>query len=274
MPEKKTFILGVGAQKCGTSWLHGYIDADESVDTGMTKEYHVWDALDVPECARFEVGPVESALSQRNRIRRSMQTDPEQYFTYFEQILHQPGITVTADITPSYSALKAPRLSQIFDGFRKRGIDCKVVFLMRDPVERCWSAVRMHRKRGHAREGVALDPDEAKSVLGYYATTDARMRTRYDATIHELEAAIPPDKLYFGLYEELFDSERIDAISGFIGIPPRHDFVTQKFNVSEKLSALPDEVVHAVVDEYRTVYEFCSWRFPPTKTLWVGNRYL
>ena len=43
-----TFLLGVGCQKGGTAWLHRYLEGSPQCDPGFRKEYHVWDALDLP----------------------------------------------------------------------------------------------------------------------------------------------------------------------------------------------------------------------------------
>ena len=40
---KPKFILGLGAQKAGTSWLHSTLSKNDNVHMGFTKEYHIWD---------------------------------------------------------------------------------------------------------------------------------------------------------------------------------------------------------------------------------------
>ena len=45
----KTFILGVGAQKCGTTWLYEQLKADKVVNMGFRKEYHVLDSIENPK---------------------------------------------------------------------------------------------------------------------------------------------------------------------------------------------------------------------------------
>ncbi len=46
--SNKTFLLGLGNQKCATSWLHKYLSQNTNFDGGFAKEYHIWDALDIP----------------------------------------------------------------------------------------------------------------------------------------------------------------------------------------------------------------------------------
>ena len=43
--SQKTFVLGVGAQKAGTSWLHHQLASRADTDFGFLKEYHVFDVI-------------------------------------------------------------------------------------------------------------------------------------------------------------------------------------------------------------------------------------
>lgn len=45
----KTFLLGVGCQKDGTTWVHDYLSTHRKVDMGFEKEYHIIDALHLRE---------------------------------------------------------------------------------------------------------------------------------------------------------------------------------------------------------------------------------
>ena len=39
--KKGLFVLGIGAQKAGTTWLYEYLKAQNHSNMGFTKEYHV-----------------------------------------------------------------------------------------------------------------------------------------------------------------------------------------------------------------------------------------
>ena len=43
--SQNTFVLGVGAQKAGTSWLHHQLASRADTDFGFLKEYHVFDVI-------------------------------------------------------------------------------------------------------------------------------------------------------------------------------------------------------------------------------------
>ena len=78
--SKNTFILGLGFQKCGTSWLYRYLQQCRKFDGGELKEYHVWDAIDIPLLSYNRVekpGLISSMIDKSNYLRYRMQTNNE-----------------------------------------------------------------------------------------------------------------------------------------------------------------------------------------------------
>ena len=49
------FILGVGAQKCGTTWLHGYLSGHPQVQMPALKELHYFDLVLRPDIFRIDI---------------------------------------------------------------------------------------------------------------------------------------------------------------------------------------------------------------------------
>ena len=274
MAKRGTFILGVGAQKSGTTWLHKYINSFENVNSGFRKEYHIFDAINIPECSRFRVSLLKSLTSKNKFKIRSMQSNEIEYYNYFSNILDADDIDISADITPSYSSLESDVFQSIFENFQKRNIECKIIYLMRDPFERCWSSVRMHRKAAGLKKHANNIKDEEQSLIEYFQTPGAHIRTCYDKTISKLEKTIPKENLFFGIYEELMTEKGMREISQFIGIEPKLEFSKFTFNVSPKKTTLSSKTMKMVVNEFKTVYEVCAEKFPQTKTLWVGNSVL
>jgi hypothetical protein len=43
-----TFVLGIGAQKAGSSWLHAQLNRRRDAEFGFLKEYHIHDARTLP----------------------------------------------------------------------------------------------------------------------------------------------------------------------------------------------------------------------------------
>lgn len=288
---KKTFLLGVGAQKAGTTWLHAYLSNSNICDMGLLKEYHVWDALEVPELKEYDIrektSPVfrrlKSEISVRfggkpNRLefRKSLQRSPQKYFRYFARTLSTDGIFLSGDFTPSYSGLPVDTLLHIKNEFKTLDIGVKAIFLMRDPIGRALSAVRMyHRDKLEDRndktnfQGVnmTLEPDAA--LVPYLETSDWRLRGDYSAILNRLEAVFDPQDLYLGFYETMFTNVEFARLNAFLGTEPDATFQTRRFNATSKAAPLAPEIRGAAMQRLGTVYETVFARWPEMRDHWI-----
>jgi hypothetical protein len=267
LPRAHTFLLGVGAQKAGTTWLSHYLDQAPNVRRGFTKEYHIWDALTLPTCRGHRIDR-STILARRTWRRRRvlqrwwMQHNQDAYFDYFARLSRSSG-KLTYDITPSYSGLSVETLETIRRGFEDRGLHVKVVFLLRDPLERCWSAVRMDI-RNYGSGGLS----EQELLARLYPTEGVRLRTRYDETILRLEAVFRAEDIHVDAYERLFEPESIERLSRFLGVPVRTDLAETSFNVSRKSVDLDPWLKREIVLHFAEVYDFCFARDPGLRALW------
>lgn len=263
----KTFILGIGAQKAGTTWFSEWLRASGQFAAEQRKEYHTWSHL-----LALGQGTAFAALP------------PERYFDHFEALIEQSGGRVAADITPAYSGLEADVFALIYNEFTRRGIACKVVFLMRDPALRCWSMARMNhiRRRTHNVD-FSDDPDAEEILRRIYRTRGAMLRTRYDQTITRLEQVVPRADIHYGIYEALFDREsgpdELASLARFLDLPVQPEMLArrvQPFEIKPQQgdNKLASDVLADVVRFYAEVYAFCRQRFPETRGLWPGNRLL
>tara|TARA_Y100000768_G_scaffold83991_1_gene60038 strand:+ start:156 stop:989 length:834 start_codon:yes stop_codon:yes gene_type:complete len=269
--SKNTFVLGLGFQKCGTSWLYRYLQQSEKFDGGKLKEYHIWDAIDIPILSYNIVkrpGLVRNILDKSNYLRYRMQTDNESYFDYFESIFSDT-VTITADITPSYSGLQKTRLRSIHSGFKERDIDCKAIVLMRDPVDRIKSAVRYNLDRENYDEGIKIgETDFFGALEQYYKSEHCTIRTRYDRTIELVRGVFDEEDIYIGIYEEMFDSDKIDKLSKFFGIQTKYDFAAVRVNKTKSATKVNHDIEQNIRNFYSEVYEYCNEEFPSTRNLW------
>jgi hypothetical protein len=269
--EKKKFLIGLGAQKSGTTWLHHYLASDPSANLGRHKEYRIWDAVDLPLFRRYKISPHPVSVI-KNPLRFLMQRFPGVYFSYFSQLLAHSDVVVTADISPSYAGLSSVRLAMIKEGFERRGIQCHAVFLMREPVERCASLVGMWRTRVGRGES---PPDERFLDLHRYSNTEhAQMLTGYEYTLSQIERVFGRHEVYFGLYEEMFSDERIAAVSSFCGVKPNPAKRNARLNASAEPLSVCAEDFGKLARLYRSAYEAVAERLPQAVQLWKGFRYL
>jgi hypothetical protein len=270
MMRAKTFVLGMGTQKSGTTWLHAYVSAAASADMGFTKEYKVWDGRSGSKAARLQLTP--RVLFDRNGIRRvAFRRWPSLYFRYFSGLLHG-GTTLTGDISPSYVRLTPTVVRDVVAGFAARGIRVKVVFLMRDPMERCWSAARMRARRSDPARG-----DQASVALlrKHFRHPHYQVRTRYEKVLANIEASgINAEDVHVALYEEMFSPREIERLSGFLGIPADPSFGERRVLSAPSQLRPPPELAREVAVFYRETYAAITDRFPQARFLWPGFRLL
>ncbi|MFN7003521.1 MAG: sulfotransferase domain-containing protein [Roseinatronobacter sp.] len=277
-----TFVLGLGAQKSGTSWLHDYLTTLDGVDMGFLKEYHVFDALrdDSSQigdlAAKAQKVLAESGLDVPKRknfwTQISFLADHRNYYNFFAGVLSQSGIRLTGDMTPCYSLLDAAMLTSIREGFAQRDVTCKAVFLMRDPVERLWSASRMWRM--NRREAAVTD--ENVFVVKCLKRPMFDLRTRYEDTLAAMEAVFAPDDCLTGFYETLFQDSEIQRICAFLGLEFRAPEFDKRVNVSQKTSPLSQDTCRTVAQHFAPTYRAVAERFGQARVLdlWPSARFV
>jgi hypothetical protein len=147
----KTFLLGAGAQKAGTTWLHDYLAAAPECAPSIRKEYHVFDVLDLPgeqwlrdRIATRAVRAARSVAAGKAKdipalLQAAMVANPQVYVDHVTGLLHRDeATTLTTDLTPDYALLSQERFASIRTDFAARGVRTVAVHLKRDPVDRIW----------------------------------------------------------------------------------------------------------------------------------------
>lgn len=280
---KPVFILGVGAQKAGTTWVYSYLRRHPDCAMSPEKELGFFNILfSEPDFPTARAVRLQRLISMANRQLKqieagktgkgavqfvalmdsiAMQFQPDRYIRYFDQMrIENPTATVFGDITPLYSGLKAENFHTIRDWIVEAGYRPRVVFLMRDPVERCYSAIRMADRNRKDSGKPILRPARdrfAKEAVSRWC----EIRTRYEHTIPALEKAFPKDELFYGIFEDFFRTEVARDLCDFLDIrfvDPNFDHIA---NASPRDNAPRPEDVAKVQAFYAETYAFCRNRF-------------
>lgn len=298
MTAEPTVLFGVGATKAGTSWLHDYLRTHPDCAFSTIKELHYFDITQQRQVDRHR----RLALAEVARLEALQATDPARSKGYAKRaadlrrwlyVLAQDplGGDVTAyrdyllgpavghrlvgDVTPSYALVPVERLRTMAN----LAHDVRFVYLMRDPVSRLWSHVRMAAVRSGAGrkasasevadEAFALfdqvlnDPDnaQAQSILS---------RGEYDAAVGRLRAAVAPEKLFIGLMEDVMTKPGISALCRFLGIVERPAELDRHVHegVPLKLDARRRARARAAL---RAQYDFANQNFAPLPAAWRAS---
>ncbi|HEX3429315.1 MAG TPA: sulfotransferase [Rhizomicrobium sp.] len=255
--EQKRFVLGIGAQKAGTSWVRNYLCSRHDVYF-TPAEMHFFDS---------KYGPTKTRRANRLLLKRSAGKPPQSellklkldyiqqengaasYKEFFRARVPE-NTGVFGEITPSYALIgeagyRAAR--EIFPNIR-------VFFIMRDPAERFYSQIRMSRDR-HQKNATRV----LQSKLLLRAKNDHR--SLYDSTIRDLERAVPQENVLYLFYEKLFQHETMERFCNFLGVPYVPADFEQVVNAGGQRDHISDDLDKAIRACFETTYAFCREKF-------------
>lgn len=230
-----TLLFGIGAAKAGTSWLYRYLCAHPDCHLRTIKELHFFDAIDdgraaeqlrmLAERRRKLARRQADAADDANRARRIAEieeyegvlasADQGQYLSFLNR--GRGGERLIADITPAYALLSEGRLARMAG----MSADVRFIYLLRDPVARLWSHVRMIAGR-RAAKGQEL-AQRAGAILERALSggeDHILQRGDYRGALRRMTSALDPSRLFLAFYEELFTGATIARLCAFLGIAP------------------------------------------------------
>ena len=289
---EKQFILGIGAQRTGSTWLRAQLHQCDQVNLGFCKEYHFFDVLYLPQMRAYhdlpEMGSgnifqrmINEATSKRksiadktNRLTKFVQ-NPHRYFDYFDNLwAKNSNVTTVGDFTPSYSMLDRVAFEYARNELEKRGFRVKVVFIMRDPVERIWS---MNHQEAKMKQALKAGHDLSKRQFSLESFTyeDAELRTRYERTIHELEQVFDTRDIYCDFYERYISKDRFKVLTKFLCLKCEDPDVLNVRNASHMKGNIETTLAAEVANYYKSTYDFVEARFgKEVCSLWTGYEYI
>lgn len=284
MSDVPTLLFCVGAAKAGTSWLHRQLRAHPDCHLRTIKELHYFDTLEsggfdrqieihrqrVLAVADAAVRPEVAARRRRDAaewlgVLQKRQHDPEAYLGYLMHGLR--GRRLVADMTPAYGLLPVDRLRQMVEVVP----DTRFLFILRDPLARLWSHVRMLASRR-----AAARPSADMSVLTRAALSrvlkgddpEAASRGDYAQSVVRLREAVPERRLLVLFQEEMMSEPGFARLCRFSGIEPRGDAqFDARVNEGSWLD-LPDPLRARALAYLAPQYDFVAREFGPLPAGW------
>lgn len=208
--EARTLLFGIGAQKCGTTWLYHYLRGHPEVHLARAKkELHYWSTIRPPHHRAARRWRAVWGDADGRALARALRGREADHASYAQVLFSGRGAeAVVGEITPAY-ALLGP---ETFAEMAALGRDVRFVFVMRDPVARLISGLSMAAGRGaggiEALLARALDGDPGQDLA----------RSRYEATLAALDAAVAPERAGLFFYETLFEQGEVDRLTDFLGV--------------------------------------------------------
>ncbi len=305
---EKTLLICVGCQKGGTDWLANYFDHHPEIRGGLMKEMEVFsvhfleqfknyfdvkiseaellNAFDDPDLNMAPGAHVDRLKRQASSLRRLRELSARipDYAAYYRELMDEPpGVDLAYDISPNYAALTAEHWREIRGVLEAQGIACRLMLVMRDPVDRIVSAWRMARRK-NARMAAARKLDaiarmrrtirrsyfqlQMRATGGPYAAflnfamdEINLLRSRYDATIRALEEVFPAEHIHYEFFETLFSPKAIERIARFLDIGYLPAPLGARINSSPAAEPILPDSMAKLREALDPTYAFCAERF-------------
>ena len=287
-----TFLIGLGATKAGTSWLYDYLARHPECHFRSVKELHYFSMI-TPQhfektrtATRMTIAEVEAQLVRANDDRKPYLRQKLVDLADWMQVLAHGEInlaaycaylnagagasTLVGDITPAYSLMSGDRLRLL----RRVGVNMRFVYLIRDPVARLWSHVRMIAERNTGKTDFASAAIAGlQRILSGDLSAEGRgivRRGDYARSIAKLKQAFDAKDLWIQCQENLMTEPGIRSLSGFLGIATRTDGLERRVHEGRSL-VLPADLAEKARLFLRPQYEFVARLIPDLPQAWRTN---
>ncbi|MDF1808557.1 MAG: sulfotransferase [Phycisphaerales bacterium] len=272
-------FICVGAQKAATTWLYSAIRWVPGVFLPPIKELHYFSELYNEDAKRF--GPIHRA-EQIEQIRK-FQSSKKSRTPYEESLLEQlnhletdstsddwyKGIfdfasnnDVCGEICPCYMSMPTRGVRHVMS------INplMKILVLVRDPVDRAWSHMRMHTKTG------ALDFDLDTVMAGKVQLGAYMKYTDYASSIRKWKSMTGNGNFRAIVYDRIGEEPQsvVDEILDFVGVDrfkPKKSLTKNVFT-GDKIH-LPIELRAKLFTDLQPQYDFLHDLFPNHVESWV-----
>lgn len=230
-------FLVIGAQKAGTTWLHRSLQAHPQIWTPRQKELHYFD-----EKINLKGGTWSRLFGDRiadARWRRQLKArlgrfpkdwspaellwDLKYFFKtpnddWYASLFRPGGSKVKGETTPDYSVLERETIAHIHDLMP----EAKIIFMMRNPIERLWSAMDM-RLRSY---GSSFEEVRARKLHRQFNKRRMRLRTDYLRTLENWGSFYPEERFFVGFLEDVhfFPEQLTKDLYSFLDVDPTFEY--------------------------------------------------
>jgi len=203
-------FLIVGPQRTGTTWLHANLREHPEVFLAEPKELFFFSRLKTPENPRFESDELDWYLSFFH--------DPARRWLYKQwHSLRRYGrpyhARVRGEATASYAALDPDVIAEIA-ALRP---DVKIVFSVRDPVDRAWSHAKKDLARNRGRKVSEVSNEEFEA---FFRDPYQLRCARYQENLANWRMLIPEKNIFIQRFEAIEQSpeDLLIEVMKFLGV--------------------------------------------------------
>ena len=288
MAQALTYVFCLGATKAGTSWLHDQLAVHPDCRLRSIKEYHYFtktkpadfaaaiaaNAGKIAQLTAKNAGrPVDQGIWARQHIADLQDYDAVLAMGHRDTAAFADLLAVGAaqghvlgDFTPAYALLPETRLADL----ARFAPDTRAIYLIRDPLARLWSHVRMVAERARPTDLAEAAWGLLRRVTGGDTSPEASAITQrgdYAAILPKLARAFDPSRLLVMFYEDMLTAPGFARICAFLGIADRPADFSRKVHAGKPLGLNSTDRA-AAVRFLRPQYKFAAQMFPALPDAW------
>lgn len=196
-------FLGIGAQKAGTTWLYEHLAKHPNIlFPADEKEIHFFD----------------------RHLKRG--------FDWYNGIFsaEKTGV-IQGEITPAYATLQRDILSQIQANYP----DLKLIYMVRDPIDRAWSSAKMALWYCH----MELEEASDQWFVDHFRSKGSQMRGAYETCLRNWVDYFAPSQLCVIHFDRIQDQpvELLNQTARFLGVHNAHFTTEMEPELQQKVFA-------------------------------------
>ncbi len=281
LARKKRFpdFLIIGAQKAGTTWLHRNLQAHSQIWMPKEKELHYFDEKLGAETSLRSKLWGERAMDERWRrqVRRQMGRYSKfsasdiawdlRYFLgswnddWYASLFAQGKGKTVGETTPDYSLLGRKQIAHVHEIMP----EVKIVFLMRNPIERAWSQSLMD-----VRERNIEDVTD-EEFYRHFESKRSRMFSDYLRTLENWGAFFPERQIFVGFLEDVhfYPNRLLARVYRFLKVDPSADYrVIRRKIHSRDVETMPTRLAVGLAESYLEGARALEERFGGYASFW------
>ncbi|MCP3870762.1 MAG: sulfotransferase [Gammaproteobacteria bacterium] len=252
-------FLVIGAQKAGTTWLHKNLKSHPEIWLPPEKEIHFFD---FPPLIPFffllfapDSGIRHWGLNRMKRDYRKVRSGEQSlswYLSYYLQIrtrkwyfsLFTPESTqIPGETTPRYAPLSESKIAQVHELLP----DIKIIYLLRNPIERAWSDLAMYHSPRFGKAG--LETTDQQQILNFLRNSQHLASSKYFDILMRWEKHYPAARIFVGFQQQIIDApdQLLIDIYRFLEVDDGEQHLPETIHKrvnSHSYPDIPDTMIH------------------------------
>lgn len=268
----------IGMQKSGTQWLFDQMNARRDVWMPPIKEFDffikggmTWASRKILTQGRGSL-PIWQHSDNENRHDLFL----EQFSTYdmttsdidwYRGLFDLKGEQKSGDISPNYCKMQQHDIAY----FAKCLPTTRIIFLLRNPVDRIWSALCMYARRNKITAEQLSDWGE---ILKFYNHRFSIKDVSFPSKLwNKWSGEIPKDRIRYWFFDDIVERPQVvlDEICEYLQIEPGPGKLPANFNEKEDYIKvnMPSEIRIRLTEFFTEEYEDCAAMFGGHALNWL-----